>query len=351
MLTEKATRRLQSLSDYLDENKNSLIIDGDTHPTDIAELEGEILTRYQSTSSYYHGRPISDSELIESMNAAAIDMSLIWQNPAAFCYSDRIDQNFEYLLRANKAIDRFASQSPTRFIPAGWTDPKSLGTEGALKLVDILIGELGFPIVKMNPAQNSYPIDSPEVFKVVQRITELGATPAFHFGGDSPYTPASRLERIVRQFPESTIIGVHMGGGGSHYVDGDNTYIEARELGLKFTNLFYVLSAKRDTHMESDLIRYTSQGPPFNENMAWGSDAPYGLQSWNIGGFMKMFETLTDRPSLIKKSANGDRPLFDLLVGQRYLGTNLANLVITSCRRVLKTAGKDSVMDRTQSLL
>jgi hypothetical protein len=180
----------------------------------------------------------------------------------------------------------------------------------------------------------------------------MGATPAFHFGGDSPFTPARGLERILSRFPDSTIIGVHMGGGGSHYVDGDHTYLEARELGLMYPNLFYILSAKRDTHIESDLIVYTQKGKPYNENIAWGSDAPYGLQSWNIGGFMKMFETLTERKSLAHDLAKGSSPLFTLRVGQNYLGTNLANLVIASCRKVLSnTSVKIQTVDRSRPYL
>lgn len=335
MLTEKAIARLQSLTDYLDTRRNKLIIDGDTHPTDLSELQGDILKQYQREPGYYQGRPISEKELLESMNTSGVDMSLIWQNPAAFKYTDDKEANLQRLLNANLTISRFADEHPTRFIPAGWTDPKSLGVKGALNLVDVLVGELGFPIVKMNPAQNCYPIDSTDVFEVIARITSLGATPAFHFGGDSPYTPASGLEKILLRFPKSTVIGVHMGGGGSHYVHGDQTYLDARELGLKYPNLFYVLSAKRDCHIETDLKIYTAKGKPFNENIGWGSDAPYGLQSWNLGGYQKLFDTLSRAPS-------SGQNLFTPRIIQNYMGGNLAQVVIQSCTNVLEHAMKFS---------
>jgi len=45
-----------------------------------------------------------------------------------------------------------------------------------------------------------------------------------------------------------------MGGGGSSYCEGESLYREAREIGLKHPNLFFIQSAKRDCHIESDFI-------------------------------------------------------------------------------------------------
>ncbi len=334
-LSSKAKNRLTGLINYLKTNKDHLVIDGDTHPTDLSRLEEPILQKYKSTSDYYQGRPIGHKDLLYGMATSGIDMSLIWQNPAAFNYTEDKSQNFEKLLQANYDISAFATDFPEKFIPAGWTDPKSLGLDNALKMCEISVMDLGFPIVKMNPAQNAFPIDSDFVFTTVEKIIGLGATPAFHFGGDSPYTPAEGLERIISTFPEHPFIGVHMGGGGSHYVEGDPTYLKARELGLKYPNLFYILSAKRDTHIESDLILYTEKGKPFMENLAWGSDAPYGLQSWNIGGIKNLFKILVNRNTNIQKENGRKPPLFTKDVIQNYLGTNLANLVIKSCETIL----------------
>ena len=328
MLNEKTIQSLTNLVDYLEKNKHRLVIDGDTHPTNLSSLEGPILERYQSTDHYYQGRPIGQDGLLDSMAAAGVDMSLIWQNPAAFSYTEDKEYNFKRLLRANRDIAEFAQAHPTKFIPAGWTDPKSLGTDKAIELVEICVKELGFPIVKMNPAQNAFPIDSDFVFKVIEKIAELGATTAFHFGGDTPYTPPKGLGRVVSAFPKNLFIGVHMGGGGSHYVEGDQTYLEARDLGLEHTNLFYVLSAKRDCHIASDLVLYTKKGKPYNENIGWGSDAPYGMQSWNLGGYHKLFESF--------RQLGDGASLFTDKVVQNYLGTNVANLVIRSCRNVLE---------------
>jgi predicted TIM-barrel fold metal-dependent hydrolase len=122
---------------------------------------------------------------------------------------------------------------PGKFIPGGWTDPRNLGVERAVKMAEVCIEEFGFLFVKMNPAQNAYPIDSDDVVKVYEKIIELGGIPAFHFGGDTPFTPAEGLEKLALLHPEHPVVGIHMGGGGPSYMEGELHYIKARELGLK----------------------------------------------------------------------------------------------------------------------
>ena len=99
---------------------------------------------------------------------------------------------------------------PDRFIASGWTDPKACGVGNARRIAEVCVREFGFALVKMNPAQNAFPIDSPDVIAVADRIVELGATPVFHFGADTPYTPARGLEAIARRYPETPIVTVHM---------------------------------------------------------------------------------------------------------------------------------------------
>ncbi len=335
MLTHKAKNKLDALSSFLQSTKNSIVIDGDTHPTDLIRLEGEIRRKYESNQNYYHGRPISHEELLKEMEASGVDMALTWQNPAAIQYTQDKQVNFQKLLQVNQDIAANAEKFPQKFIPAGWTDPKALGIDNALKLVEICVRELGFPIVKMNPAQNGYAIDSEEVVIIINDIVKLGATPALHFGGDTIFTPASGLKRLATLHPNHPLIGVHMGGGGSHYVEGEDLYIQTRELGLQNPNLFFILSAKRDCHIESDLIYYTLAGRPFTDNLACGSDAPYGKVSWNYGGFEKMFQSLSRGDVHPDKRMQHNPTLFTQEVIQGYMGRNLANLVISSCQRVL----------------
>jgi predicted TIM-barrel fold metal-dependent hydrolase len=176
----------------------------------------------------------------------------------------------------------------------------------------------------MNPAQNSYPIDSKEVFHLVEKIISLGAVPAFHFGGDTEFTPPEGLAKIAATFPQSKIIGVHMGGGGSHFVYGDSTYIGAREIGLKHPNLFYTLSAIRDTHIHSNLLAYLKKGGQWLDNLNYGSDAPYGRLSWNFNGFKSLMGEVAEIIA------------FPDEVKAKFSGNNLLRLYIDALQNIMK---------------
>ena len=198
--------------------------------------------KYSSSPNYYQGRPISAEDLLREMKMSGVSMSLIWQNPAATTYTGNQEDDFKVLLTANKYIFDSSIKYPNRFIPAGWTDPKALGLKGALLLTEKLVKEYGFSIIKMNPAQNTFPIDSPEVSAVIDKIVELGAVPAFHYGADTPFTPASGLENVAKNHRNTPIIAVHMGGGGAGYIEADRQYIASRELGLRYDNIKSLVS-------------------------------------------------------------------------------------------------------------
>lgn len=319
---------------FLNENKSQLIIDSDTHLTNIENLDPVFKERYNSTPNYYHGKPIGLDQILIEMSISDVDMCLIWQNPAVTRYSNNKTENFNNLLKSNRYIFETAQIYPTKFIPAGWVDPVAIEMNDALKLVDICAEEFGFPFIKMNPAQNKYPIDSQQVFKMVERIIHHGAFPAFHFGADTPFTPLSGLLNIAKTYPDTPIIAVHMGGGGSGYVEAEHLYNTTREAGLKYQNLKFIESAKRDTHIESDFITYEIAGKPYNTNIMCASDAPYGKISWNFGGFRAMFKSLENKNHPDVRLKN--RPnLFSQQVAQRYMGGNMASLAIEAYTSIL----------------
>ena len=313
------------------ESGRDVVIDGDVHITDPDRLPDWQRKRRAASPDYYHGRTISAEDAVAEMDAAGVDMALVWQNPAATEYGDDPAANYQALLEANRYIADAARRFPGRFIPAGWTDPKALGLDGALRLVDELTGALGMAIVKMNPAQNAYRMASEPVMATVARIVERGAVPAFHFGSDTPYTPAEDLRAVAEAFPQVPVIGVHMGGGGAAYPDSDETYAKARAHGLEVPNIFYVLSAKRDTHIESDLIAYTAAGAEAAARIACASDAPYGRMTWNFGGYRAMFGALAQgQGNPDPRLAPG--MLTDTVVAG-YMGNNLARLAASAIRR------------------
>lgn len=328
--------RLRRLAAHLDEHAATLIIDADTHATDVAALTGAVRERYEAAEGYYHGRPVPAEDLIREMGGAGIEMALIWQNPAATACSDSAEGNQAALLAANAYIRDAACRAPTRFIAAGWTDPKACGLERAIQVAETCVREFGFPIVKMNPAQNRYPIDSPDVLALVDCLVELGAVPAFHFGADTPYTPAEGLARVAARHPLHPLLAVHMGGGGAAYDAAESTYQAARALGLAQPNIRFILSAKRDTHIESDLVAYELAGEPFRRNLFCASDAPYGRMAWNFGGYRSMFQALSDGANHTDARVRNHPGLFTPAVAQNYMGGNFARFTAEACRRLLR---------------
>jgi len=324
--------------EYLEANAERLVIDADTHATDTSRLSGDILRRFESSADYYHGRPVSAEDLLEEMRLAEVDMALIWQNPAATARIGDPKKDYQSLLAANRYINEAARRYLDRFIPAGWVDPKACGVDGALRMAEVLIRELGFLIVKMNPAQNGYPIDSESVMLVVDRIAELGGIPAFHYGADTPFTPADGLERIAARHPDRLLVAVHMGGGGAGYVEAEQLYQASRALGLRHPNIRFFLSARRDTHTESDLIAYQAAGEPFCRNLCCASDAPYGRMSWNFGGYRQMFRSFLEGSNHPDPRLRANPRLFTSQSVQNYLGGNIARLAAEGYRELLRTA-------------
>lgn len=332
----KAQQRILRQLAFLEENRDKMVIDADTHATDTSSLYYELMRRYSSEANYYHGRPVSAEDLLAEMKMAEVDMALIWQNPAATPYWEDPKKNFHSLLEANRYIYNSAVNYPEKFIPAGWTDPGSLGLVAARELARICICEFGFAIVKMNPAQNTYPIDSNMVIEVVDYIVQLGGIPAFHFGADTKFTPAEGLAALAQRHPDHPIIGVHMGGGGAAYPEAEELYTKARALGLEHPNIRFVLSAKRDTHVESDLITYTQAGEPFRNNLFCGSDAPYGRMTWNFGGYRSMFRSLVNGKEHTDSRVRENPDLFTESQARKYMGGNLADFMIIAYRGLLK---------------
>jgi len=176
-LSKEAIHRIETQLAILKKNKDRLIIDADTHISDIENMHSEYKKTLSSTDHYYHGKPVSCEQLIDEMDMAGVNMSLSWQNPATTMYSNDPVKNFNALLESNRYIYNCSVKYPDRIIPAGWTDPSALSLDLAIKLIEICVKDFGFAIVKLNPAQNAFPIDSDVVKIVVNKIIEAGAIP------------------------------------------------------------------------------------------------------------------------------------------------------------------------------
>ena len=96
-----------------------------------------------------------------------------------------------------------------------------------------------------------------------------------------------------------------------------------------------MFSAKRDTHIESDLITYQHAGLPFRRNLHCASDFPYGLPSWNFGGFRALFKTLENHPeALDDPRLNDQEVVFDEESVADYLGASLVELCLNAYDRI-----------------
>lgn len=327
--------------DFLEEKKDSIYIDGDCHLSNPDLVQDSLKKIMENEADYFQGRAFFTEDLINSMDISGIDMCLIWQNPAATAYyQENYEKNFKSLLEANRAIYQASTKYNTRFIPAGWTDPKNLGEDLAKEMVDICIDNFAFPIIKINPAQNAFPIDSEKVMKLVDHIAKRGASVAFHFGADTPYTPAEGLQNVISQFPDNTFIGVHMGGGGAGYIEADDLYKKARELGLRSSNLYFSMSAKRDMHMESDIIRYLEAGDEHKKKLFFASDAPYGNMAFCKAGFQSMLELMLEKAdSYPDKRINSGKVKITKQDIQGFMGGNLARFTIKAYKKMFEANG------------
>jgi predicted TIM-barrel fold metal-dependent hydrolase len=325
----EALSNIRRLAGYLDARQGDLTIDADVHATDTRRYPPRPMP------GYYHGRPVSAEDLVEEMDQADVSMANVWQNPACTRYPGGEDENAQALLQSNRYIFESALRFPERFIPAGWTDPKACGVSNACRVAEVCVREFGFALVKMNPAQNGYPIDSPLVMAVLDRIVELGAVPVFHFGADSPYTPAGGLEAVARRHPGHPVVAVHMGGGGAGYLEAEGHYHQALELGIRCPNIRYIFSAMRDTYIEEALILYQLAGPPFSENLFCGSDAPYGRMAWNFGGYREMLRCLMNGAGHGHPRLRKHPGLFTPESVRDYLGGNFARFMVDAYRRLL----------------
>lgn len=310
------------------------VIDGDTHPTDIAALDPDLAARRAASPNYYHGRAISPDELIAELDGAGVQMALSWQNPAATVYSGDPQGDFDALRRANDAVFAAAERWPDRILPAGWTDPKALGVDGAQRMIDHCADTLGAAVVKLNPAQNAFPIDSDPVLACVDHIVARGLVPAFHYGADTPYTPPAGFAAIAARHPDRPVIGVHMGGGGASYVEGEDHAHASRSLLREHPNVFFIQSAKRDTHIESDFIDAAGEEAIWRR-IAVGSDAPYGRVSWNFGGYRAMFASLTDGERHTDPRLRERPDLIDETKVAGFMGANLRDLLADAWDRAL----------------
>lgn len=164
-----------------------MIFDADTHMSPYKNFEGSI----------------DAAQWAVNMDAAGIDRALCWLLPQGV---EDVSESNRYLYSSSKKY--------AKMLPFGWANIRE-GIDKALFDAQQCIEEFGFCGVKLNGAQNEYPIDSLDAMRVAGEVARLGGILAYHIGADAPdYTSPERAAKVAKAFPGMKILMVHMGGAG-----------------------------------------------------------------------------------------------------------------------------------------
>jgi predicted TIM-barrel fold metal-dependent hydrolase len=141
--------------------------------------------------------------------------------------------------------------------------------------------DYGFYGVKLNGAQNSYYIDSPDMsMPIIEEIAKTSKLLAFHVGADAiEHTHPFRVAKIAKQFPELQILVVHMGGVA--FADLSDAAIEFTQ---ECPNLTLIGSGVRATRILKAIKTLGST------RVCFGSDTPFALMHVELA----MYNALLD---------------------------------------------------------
>ena len=210
---------------------------------------------------------------LHALDKACIDKANIWLQPP---YMRVIDEANQYIYQSVKA-------HPDRFSATGWVDPH-FGEEKSRDMLKRCIEEYGMRTIKFNGAQNSYYIDSPELFPLYDQMNQAGCALAFHIGSDFfDFTHPSRAQRIAEHFPTMPVMLVHMGGAGKP--DLSNACIDVAKVCPNVMLTGSAVSYLSIIHAIKEL------GP---ERVCFGSDAPFALPHVERAAYEAFLPDVTD---------------------------------------------------------
>ena len=232
-----------------------------------------------------HDRAIDASGLNDMLQKAGIDRALVWLMP----------QGVDNVSESNKYIYDSAKTYPI-FFPFGWTNVME-GVDKAIDDAKRCLVEYGFRGVKLNGAQNNYPIDSPDALKVCEVIAKNNGIIAFHIGADSPdNTGAFRAANVAAAFPDTTILMVHMGGAGRPNPDRSAEVIAEA---MKHQNMMLVGS---EIYPEKVKIAIDTLGAG---RVMYGSDSPFSKTEDALNNYKELLKEYDDevRDAVMYKNA------------------------------------------------
>jgi uncharacterized protein len=229
-----------------------MIIDADTHIT-------------PTTNEF------SIDQLLSAMDRAKVDKALTWLRP---------DYHREEIEGHNAYIHQAMKDHPDRLLGFGWADP-TISVAHAKKMVKRCIEDYGFYGVKLNGAQNYFHIDDPDLaMPVVEEIAKTGKILAFHTGADAySQTHPYRVGNIARQFPNTPILMVHMGG-----VRIPSLAREAIEVASQYANITLIGSK---VEAKEILRAIKTLGA---SRLCFGSDAPFALMHVEVAKYHALLD-------------------------------------------------------------
>ncbi len=216
------------------------------------------------------GNSITIDELLRRMDRCGVDKAVTWLQPPYV--RSEIDAGNAYVVRAMR-------EHPDRILGFGWADP-NLGVERAIEEARRALDQ-GCYGVKLNGAQNGYPIDDPRLaMPVIETIASAGSVLALHVGADAyDYTHPARVARIARAFPELRILVIHMGGAAFHDLSA-----AAIAVAQEHPNLTLIGSAVRAIPILT-AIRVLGA-----DRVCFGSDTPFELMHVELAKYRALLD-------------------------------------------------------------
>ena len=227
-----------------------MIIDADTHVSPYKE-PGII--------------QIPVEELLSQMETSKVDKALCWLTPP---YMREIDASLKY-------VYEYTKKYPDKLLGFGWADPH-FGVKKGKETVKKCLNEYGFYGIKLNGAQNSFPIDNEEMcFPIIEEVAKAGSILAFHIGVDAyDFTHPSRAVNVARRFPEMPILMVHMGGVGAPELT--NACIQAAE---QCGNMHLIGSNVRFNSVVNAIRKLGAS------RVSFGSDTPFSIMHADLAAY------------------------------------------------------------------
>lgn len=190
----------------------------------------------------------------------------------------------------NEFIAKSVADSNGRFTGLGALHPDSEDMAGDISKIK----ELGLHGVKLHPDIQRFAVDDPKCFEMYRLCSE-NKLPILMHTGDYRYdfSNPDRVERVLKSFPELTLIGAHMGGW--------SVWDEAVKKLAKYENLYVDCSSTFSfTSIETAKNSINGYGA---DRVLFGSDYPMWSPIDELKTFLDLGLSYEDVEKILSKNA------------------------------------------------